>query len=73
MTIVEQFGIKISSFTPSSEVLGHLMKMKKKKKNNNDDENSKIAYERNFLCEETKIRMARERSVSEICEVLRLC
>ena len=54
-------------------MLGHLLKMKKKKKNNNDDENSKIAYERNFLCEETKIRMARERSVSEICEVLRLC
>ena len=54
-------------------MLGHLLKMKKKKKNNNDDENSKIAYERNFLCEETKIRMARERSVSEICEILRLC
>ena len=39
LTIVDQFGIKISGFTPSFEALGRLFK-------NNDDENSKIAYER---------------------------
>ena len=44
LTIVDQFGIKISGFTPSFEALGRLLKKKKKK--NNDDENSKIAYER---------------------------
>ena len=43
LTIVDQFGIKISGFTPSFEALGHLLKKKKKKY---DDENSKIAYER---------------------------
>ena len=42
LTIVYQFGIKISGFTPSFEALGRLLKKKKK----NDDENSKIAYER---------------------------
>ena len=42
LTIVDQFGIKISGFTPSFEALGHLLKKKK----NDDDENSKIAYER---------------------------
>ena len=55
LTIVDQFGIKISGFTPSFEVLGHLLKKKKKKrkkkkktkkKKEDDDENSKIAYER---------------------------
>ena len=45
LTIVDQFGIKISGFTPSFEALGHLLKNKKKKKEY-DDENSKIAYER---------------------------
>ena len=45
LTIVDQFGIKISGFTPSFEALGHLKKKKKKKKEY-DDENSKIAYER---------------------------
>ena len=35
LTIVDQFGIKISGFTPSFEALGE-----------DDDENSKIAYER---------------------------
>ena len=44
LTIVDQFGIKISGFTPSFEALGHLLKNKKKKEY--DDENSKIAYER---------------------------
>ena len=38
LTIVDQFGIKISGFTPSFEALGHLLKKK-----NYDDENSKIA------------------------------
>ena len=46
LTIVDQFGIKISGFTPSFEALGHLLKKKKKKKKEYDDENSKIAYER---------------------------
>ena len=51
LTIVDQFGIKISGFTPSFEALGRLLKnkkkkKKKKKKKGDDDENSKIAYER---------------------------
>ena len=49
LTIVDQFGIKISGFTPSFEALGHLLKKKKKKKKKKkeyDDESSKIAYER---------------------------
>ena len=46
LTIVDQFCIKISGFTPSFEALGHLLKKKKKKKKEYDDENSKIAYER---------------------------
>ena len=32
LTIVDQFGIKISGFTLSFEALGHLLKKKKKKK-----------------------------------------
>ena len=46
LTIVDQFGIKISGFTPSYEALGRLLKNKKKKKKEYDDGNSKIAYER---------------------------
>ena len=51
LTIVDQFGIKISGFTPSFEALGRLLKNKKKKKKKKkkkeyDDENLKIAYER---------------------------
>ena len=34
LTIVDQFGIKISGFTPSFEALGRLLKKKKKKKKN---------------------------------------
>ena len=45
LTIVDQFGIKISGFTPSFEALGRLLKNKNKKKKE-DDENSIIAYER---------------------------
>ena len=41
LTIVDQFGIKISGFTSSFEALGRLLKNKKKKED--DDE---IAYER---------------------------
>ena len=44
LTIVDQFGIKISGLTPSYEALGRLLK--KKKKNNYDDEHSDFAYER---------------------------
>ena len=41
LTIVDQFGIKIRGFTPSSEALGRLLKKKKKKKEEEyDDENS---------------------------------
>ena len=48
LTIVDQFGIKISDFTPSYEALGRLLKNKKKKKKKKkyDDGISKIAYER---------------------------
>ena len=55
LTIVDQFGIKISGFTPSFEALGHLLKKKKKKKKKKeyDDENSKIAHS----CEKTKVCM----------------
>ena len=42
LTIVDQFGIKISGLTPSYEALGRLLK--KKKKTRNDDENSDFAY-----------------------------
>ena len=41
LTVVDQFGKKISGFTPSYEALGRLLKKKKKK-----DENSDFAYER---------------------------
>ena len=37
LTIVDQFGVKISGFKPSYEAL-----KKKKKKKNNDDENSRV-------------------------------
>ena len=48
LTIVDQFGIKISGFTPSFEALGHLLKNRRR---NNDDENS------DFSCEKTKVCM----------------
>ena len=41
LTIVDQFGIKISGYTPSCEALGRLLKKKKE----DDDENSDFAYE----------------------------
>ena len=53
LTIVDQFGIKISGFTPSFEALGHLLK-KKKKKEYYDDENSRMS---DFSCEKTKVCM----------------
>ena len=55
LTIVDQFGIKISGFTPSFVALGRLQKKrqkkkkkkkKKKKEEEYDDENSDFAYER---------------------------
>ena len=46
LAIVDQFGINISGFTPSFEVLGRLLKKKKKEY---DDENSDFAYERFLL------------------------
>ena len=55
LTIVDQFGIKISGFTPSFEALGHLLKNKKKKKNMM----TKIRKSRmsDFSCEKTKVCM----------------
>ena len=50
LTIVDQFGIKISGFTPSFEALGRLLKKKKKKKNMM----TKIRMS-DFSCEETKV------------------
>ena len=44
LTIVDQFGINISGFTPFFEALGRLLKNKKKKKRMSD-----------FSCEETKV------------------
>ena len=51
LTIVDQFDIKISGFTPSFEALGHLqeeeeVEEEEKEEEEYDDENSKIAYER---------------------------
>ena len=50
-TTVDQFGIKISGFTPSFEALGRLLKNKKKK--------TKIRKSRmsDFSCEKTKVCM----------------
>ena len=52
LTIVDQFGIKISGFTPSYEALGRLLK------NNNNMMMTKIriSHMSNFLCGETKVR-----------------
>ena len=41
MTIVDQFGITISGFTPSLEVLGHLLKKKKKEEEEEEEEKKK--------------------------------
>ena len=51
LTIVDQFGIKISGFTPSFEALGRLLKKKKKM--------TKIRKSRmsDFSCEKTKVCM----------------
>ena len=56
LAIVDQFGIKISGFTPSFEALGHLLKKKKKKKKNMM---TKIRKSRmsDFSCEKTKVCM----------------
>ena len=56
LTIVDQFGIKISGFTPSFEALGRLLKKKKKKKKNMM---TKIRKSRmsDFSCEKTKVCM----------------
>ena len=58
LTIVDQFGIKISGFTPSFEALGRLLKNKKKKKKKNNMM-TKIRKSRmsDFSCEETKVCM----------------
>ena len=43
LTIVDQFGIKISGFTPFFEALGRLLKNRKNDMMTKIDENSKIA------------------------------
>ena len=50
----DQFGIKISGFTPSHEALGRLLKKKKKKKNMMTK--IRISHMSDFLCGETKVR-----------------
>ena len=52
LTIVDQFGIKISGFTPSFEALGRLLKKKKNMM-------TKIRKSRmsDFSCEKTKVCM----------------
>ena len=56
LTIVDQFGIKISGFTPSFEALGRLLKKKKKKKKKKIDEIRKSRMS-DFSCEKTKVCM----------------
>ena len=56
LTIVDQFGIKISGFTPSFVALGHLLKKKKKKKKNNMMTKLRISHISDFSCRETKVR-----------------
>ena len=46
LTIVDQFSIKISGFTPSFEALGRLLKKKKKKKKKKKEYDDENAYER---------------------------
>ena len=53
LTIVDQFGIKISDFTPSYEALGRLLK--NKKKNNIMMTEIRKSSMSDFLCEETKV------------------
>ena len=62
LTIVDQFGIKISGFTPSFEALGRLLKNKnknkKKKKKKNMMTNIRKSRMSDFSCEETKVCLA---------------
>ena len=53
LTIVDQFGIKISGFTPSFEALGHLQEEEE------EEEETKIRKSRmsDFSCEKTKVCM----------------
>ena len=50
LTIVDQFGIKISGFTPSFEALGHLLKNRRR------NMMTKIRMS-DFSCEKTKVCM----------------
>ena len=58
LTIVDQFGIKISGLTPSYEALGRLLKKKKKKKKNTMMTKIRISHMSDFSCGETKVRKA---------------
>ena len=51
LTIVDQFGTKISGFTPSYETLGRLLKKKKKKMMRK----IRISHMSDFSCGETKV------------------
>ena len=55
LTIVDQFGIKISGFTPSFEALGHLLKNKKKEEERILNMMTKIR--KSLSCEKTKVCM----------------
>ena len=59
LTIVDQFGIKISGFTPSFEALGRLLKNKKKKKKKKKKMMTNIRKSRmsDFSCENMKVCM----------------
>ena len=54
LTIVDQFDIKISGFTPSFEALGRLLKKKKKKGMMTKIRKSRMS---DFSCEKTKVCM----------------
>ena len=56
LTIVDQFGIKISGFTPAIEALGGLLKKKKMKKKNIMMTKIRISHMSDFSCGETKVR-----------------
>ena len=56
LTIVDQFGIKISGFTPFFEALGRLLKNRKKKDDDEIDEFRK-SRKSDFSCEKTKVCM----------------
>ena len=57
LTIVDQFDIKISGFTPFFEALGRLLKNKKKKKKKKKMTKIRKSRMSDFSCEKTKVCM----------------